>query len=177
MQVRKTPQAFGSGQPISSLGYECTPLHQPASQAWNLGPDAWLQLPGHMATQRTNRKECCFPTSTGSRMAVALHGQQRRLSWPQGDREKPRPPFSPLLLPWKGKKGVCIPRGKSASSAALPLTGPGLPGISLGGRGSCARRGCRGCPVAAVHAQDPAQLVMQHLLEAGWQGQALKGVP
>lgn len=108
MQVRKTPQTCGSGQPISSLGYECTPLRQPASQAWNLGPDAWLQLPGYMATQRTNRKECCFPTSTGGRTAVTLHGQQRRLSWPRGDREKPRPPFSPLLLPWKGKKERCL---------------------------------------------------------------------
>lgn len=108
MQVRKTPQACGSGQPISSLGYECTPLRQPASQAWNLGPGAGLQLPGHMATQRTDRKECCLPTSTGSRMAAILHGQQRRLSWLQGDREKPRLPFSPLLLPWKGKKERCL---------------------------------------------------------------------
>lgn len=31
--------------------------------------------------------------------------------------------------------------------------------------------------MAAVHAQDPAQLVVQHLLEARRQGQALEGVP
>jgi hypothetical protein len=73
------------------------------------------------------------------------------------------------------RKVSAFPGEKSASSAALPLTGPGLQ--TLGTRCSCARRGHRGFPVVAVHAQNPAQLVMQHLLEARWQGQALEGVP
>lgn len=157
MQVRKSPWPCGTGRPISSLGYECAPLCQPASQAWNLDPDDWLQLPGHMATQRTNRKECCFPTSTGSRIAVTLQGQQRRLSWPQGDRESlDLSSPSPAALEGQERKVSVFLGKKSASSAALPLTGPGLSGVSLGGRCSCARRACRGGPVAPVHAQDPA---------------------
>lgn len=132
---------------------------------------------GNSKDRQTGRSAASLPAQAVERLS---HSMANREDCP-GLREtgKSLDLRSPLsCCPGRArKKGVCIPGEKSASSAALPLTGPGLPGISLGGRGSCARRGCRGCPVAAVHAQDPAQLVMQHLLEAGWQGQALEGVP
>lgn len=95
--------------------------------------------------------------------------------------EKTTPGSSSLRLPYRvagrrGKGGLPTPRkqflseNKSGPSAPLPPAGPGLRAVGTGW-------GCRGLSKAAVHAQHPAQLVTQHLLEARWQGQALQSVP
>lgn len=63
---------------------------------------------------------------------------------------------------------------KLGPSAAFPLTAPGL---GAAGTGHGLGRGHGGLAAATAHAQNPAQLVVQHLLEAWRKGQALKCVP
>lgn len=90
-------------------------------------------------------------------MAATQHGQQKTVL-ASGRRGQAWTSVRPLLLPWKGQNKVAaLQLEKSASFAALPLTGPGLGALDTSC--GCARRGSRGFPVVAVHAQDPAQLV------------------
>lgn len=108
-------------------------------------------------------------------VAASDGSSQARQSWAQlllsccpGARPKGRDGEDAVPAP----KAVSV--GKSGPSAALPLAAPGL---RAAGTGRGLGRGHRGLATAAAHAQDPAQLVVQHLLEARWKGQALQCVP
>lgn len=92
------------GQDSPSFPWDMNIFPLSAFQAWNLGP----QVPSYSSQDKQER---CFPTSTGDRMAFTLHGQQRRLSWPQGDRES---------LDLRSSLSCCPGRARKRKVSAFP---------------------------------------------------------